>query len=140
MFRGFFIRVSEMAEEVKWPDPKRLTKPDQSSSPVWTHFRCELLSEPSHAPDATNVGKFTAWVYCLECKKTGKVVRKTWPVPIFLFLRILTCLLQNGGTSNMKDHLLRHHKDVFKEPATLDKFLHSSRMFRTFEAFSLSKF
>jgi hypothetical protein len=50
--RLFLYCVLEMDEddvveaELKWPDASRLTKPDGSTSAVWTHFRCEYRAAP----------------------------------------------------------------------------------------------
>jgi len=66
-------------KNLQWPAEKSLTKPENTSAPVWEFFRCELLAEPV-VRESGKVDKYTEYVWCLECKKEGKIARTTWPV------------------------------------------------------------
>ena len=62
------ILSSKMSAELKWPDERRLVKPDGATSPVWEHFRAELLVEPRLLSNGKQ-DKYGEIVYCMLCKK-----------------------------------------------------------------------
>lgn len=68
-----------MSAELKWPDEKRLVKPDGATSTVWEHFRAELLVEPRLLSNGKQ-DKYGEIVYCMLCKKEGKMGTATFAV------------------------------------------------------------
>ena len=100
-------KSTKVAEEIKWPAENRLTKPDDAWGAVWDHFRCEKLPEPRQLPNG-QTALYTDYVYCLECKKNGKVRRTTWPVTSSIVVRVvLICSLGRHDFQHASSHEAR---------------------------------
>lgn len=121
-------------KELPWPvgpDPESnpLEVPENSTAPVWKLFRAHKLPQPRVLKDG-KTDSYAHRLYCLECKKNGKVKTVTWQVCWFRLLRRLLiaiiAFLQKRSTSNAIKHMKRSHPDEWAketQPESLLKFL-----------------
>jgi len=110
--------MGDEKQEWKWPDEKRLSKPDGATSQVWNHFWCEKLSTPvKRAGGPTKY--YGDYVYCRECQKKGLNTRLIYQKVecCFFVWAVVIVRVQGSQTSSMKSHMETTHKEIWNKSA-----------------------